>query len=370
MKPEIKVTYKAVDIAQKDGSMQLCWLPIYVLSNAQRLEINTSADAAFLSMSVGNALKIKLDQLKNVNAIAEKRKLLTWIDKKAKKHPAEVFMETRTFANNPQSLEPLLKLGFDKDKITQDLLIIARLHDIGRLGEVDLLSGKLVDLAAVYGKGYNHAFESSAILDRMGYTREEIILPVQYHGVLNFEESLKQDLRFQKLSDKEKERVLFYGYVIRDTDRLANWSEKRITGVKGCSEEHNPQYSRDYNTTDSQLQAVATGGTCDCRLARTYADALLRWISWADQMHFPSMKVQSNAAVNDLWNRYFEEIEAAWNQTPPQKRDAQKYADVLKKSILTKNAMMKRLNPVYEVPTDENKYIQAKVKALIRQQER
>ena len=365
MKPEIKVDYKSVDIVQKDGSMQRCRLPIYVLSNAQQLEINTAEEAAFLSRSVGNALEIKLNQLTNEEAIAEKRKLLAWIDKKAKKHTAEVVMETRTFADNFQSLEPLVKLGFDRDQVTQDLLIIAHLHDIGRLGEVDLLSGKLVDLAAVYGKGYNHAFESGVLLERMGYTREEIILPVQYHGVLNFEESLNQDSRFQKLSDKEKERVLFYGYVIRDTDRLANWSEKRVTGIKGCSEEHNPQYSRDYNTTDSLLQAVATGEICNSRLAQTYADAILRWISWADQMHFPSMKIQSNAAVHDLWDRYFEEIEVAWRQTPPQKRDAQKYAEVLTKSISAKNAMMKRLNPLYEAPADENERIQAKIKALI-----
>ncbi len=115
MKPEIKVDYKSVDIVQKDGSMQRCRLPIYVLSNAQQLEINTAEEAAFLSRSVGNALEIKLNQLTNEEAIAEKRKLLAWIDKKAKKHPAEVVMETRTFADNFQSLEPLVKLGFDRD---------------------------------------------------------------------------------------------------------------------------------------------------------------------------------------------------------------------------------------------------------------
>lgn len=294
-----------------DKSADECMLAAF--SSTKPVCINTAREAAKLSARLGEMLKTELNKLNEGNLNPVVQKSLDWIRKKAVNHPAEVYAQARLFAQTDDFCEPLEKQGYQQDRIREDLKIIAILHDIGRLGEINLQTGSIINMPLYKGKGFDHAFESAAILQRVGINRPEIVLPIKFHGVASFTGLLEKDELFSPLPVREKYRITAYTYALRDLDKLANIISKSKTGIKGCAETNNPRYCGNYQVSEAVLNHILKKEACLVTDEKTYGDAILRFISWTYSMHYPAMQKQADRFAIDLWSRLFEEIYNEYN---------------------------------------------------------
>ena len=131
-----------------------------------------------------------------------------WIQKKAAFHPAQMLKIADQIAQQPDFYQPLAQLGYEPKKIRSDVQMIAVLHDIGRLSEVDIKNGTKFDYTLVSKNQHDHAFESERILRSIGVERPEILLPIKYHGLVSFEFQIKQDPLFMTLNKKTQKQIM------------------------------------------------------------------------------------------------------------------------------------------------------------------
>lgn len=313
---------------------------------------NAMVFAAFLGRSVNQRLNLALE--KNKEESERIKKTMNWIDKKAKFHPWEMRHISDKISKMPEFLKELTVLGFSEKEIQKDIKLISILHDIGRLTEVDLKSVHKFDMSAVKGKGHDHAFESYEILLSVGFNRPEILLPVKYHGLLDFESNLKDDPMFEALSENEKKRVMSYTYAVRDADRTSNLLSYTIYGIKRCGEMSDPNYSpvlhpeKYYAVTPICVERLKRGECGRVSEAKTYLDTMLRFVSWSFQMHYTSVKkMVANDVTLKIWDRIFEQAEDEWNEAPV--KNLKKYTDTLNQLREAKQIVMKKLDPAHEI---------------------
>ena len=312
------------------------------------------AFAAFLSHAIKSRLKTVLKN--NPNEANRITKTMNWIEKKAKFHPWEMRQVADKIAQLPEFLDELTPLGFSKKTIQKDIRLISVLHDIGRLSEVDLNTAFKFDMSAVKGKGHDHAYESYEILKSVGMTRPEILLPVKYHGLLDFEPELQKDPMFKDLPEAEKKRIVSYTHAVRDADRTSNLLSYTIYGIKKCGEMNDPNYSpvlhpeKYYAVSPVCVERVQNGDCCRVNETKTYLDTMLKFISWSFQMHYSSVKkMVATDVISKIWDRIFEQAADEWNEAPV--KDAVKYDNTLKQLEKTKQIVMQKLDPTYTIQT-------------------
>ncbi len=314
------------------------------------------AFAAFLS----HAIKLRLNTVLENNKDDADRitKTMNWIEKKAKFHPWEMRHVADQIAQLPEFLNELKPLGFSEKEIQKDIRLISVLHDIGRLSEVDLNTAFKFDMSAVKGKGHDHAYESYEILKSVGMTRPEILLPVKYHGLLDFEPELQKDPMFKDLPEAKKKRIISYTHAVRDADRTSNLLSYTVHGIKKCGEMNDPNYSpvlhpeKYYAVSAACVERLQNGDCCRVNETKTYLDTMLKFVSWSFQMHYDSVKkMVAQNVISKIWDRIFEQAADEWNEAPV--KDAVKYDHTLKQLNNTKQIVMKRLDPTYVVQSAE-----------------
>lgn len=329
------------------------------------IQIETEAEAQELATHLGNLVMAKMADVRaNMTQEAQNdlEKSLNWIHKKATIHPAEVLESANAFNDSDEFLAPLEKLGISRAQALTDLKITCILHDIGRLGEMDLATGLIVKLSDFKGKGYDHSFESGTILKDLGFDRAEIALPVKYHGISDFENTINQDEAFLALDEVKKAQVLAYGYALRDCDRIGNFIPKSVTGIKGCSELRNPAYVGNYRVTDSIIERVCAHQGVIVKEEKTYLDAMVRWVSWSYQMRYDVMKKELAPLIHKLWDRIFEEADEEY-QNALEKMPLD-YADTLEKLLKARKASMQFLHAESMLDESTVSAIKAKTASL------
>lgn len=314
--------------------------------------LRTPMDAIYLSWYIGTLIRDDLKKLKlmatDTSVLKRIENTKKWVRKKAVLHSHAVHLEGNWIAQHPLFQQLAKDVGFSENDVKFKLQMITILHDIGRLCEVDIQSGCKFDLPNILGKGHDHAIESYEMLRRFGISDLIILLPIKYHGLLDFEETLQSDTEFCSLSQKQKEQVILLLYAVRDADMGANMFAYGRAGSKGCGERNDPRFKQTgacYITPicleDIYLKRKAQ--TCN---AKTFLDIQLRWIGWGFQLHFPFYKERvAQTSVSDMFERIFEEASDQFNGVSERINRTQ-YAQTLRQLRGAKKFVMQELNPV------------------------
>lgn len=349
----IEIIEEPYKIQQKDGTQKEGVYAKFHCPNGFPLsEVKYAmAFAAFLGHAINQRLDKVLEQ--NPQSAKQIKSTINWINKKAKFHPWEMRHIADDIAKMPEFLSELTSLGFSEAQIQKDIKLISVLHDIGRLSEVDLKTASKFNMPQVKGKGHDHAIESFEILQSVGLKQPEILLPVKYHGALNFEAALQKDPLYVSLPETEKKRIMSYTYAVRDADRTANLLSYTIDGIKRCGEMNDPNYSpvlhpeKYYAVSPKCVERVQQGDCCRVDETKTYLDTMLKFVSWSFQMHYDSVKkMVATDVISKIWDRIFEQAADEWNEAPT--KDVQKYTNTLNQLDETKRIVMQRLDPSYQ----------------------
>lgn len=270
------------------------------------MPLNSIGRAMALSSGLNRVMSERLDSIiasAPDDVAAKAGRLKNWSYKKTSEHPQEVVAEAEKIASSAE-----FNSAFKGTNIA-DLIRLARInayvHDIGRQGEIDLLNLCSVELSSIYGKGKDHAFESWKILKTAGVADQRILLPVRYHGLMAYKDELEADPDYANLPDAGKEEMIRHIDCLRDADKRANLISKAMNGMKGVGELNNPRYKGDYDITPEALDGVVNGTFCDVKKESHYLDAMLRWLSWFDQLVYKDAGAMKLNA--ELWSRTFEE---------------------------------------------------------------
>ncbi len=327
---------------------------------------SASALASGLDVAVNKILTRQIDN--NPDNRERLEKVMAWIDKKAKFHPWQMRREIKKISDMPEFYQELLDLGYRREQLREDLETIAILHDIGRLAEVDLKNIIKFDLKKV--KGFDHAFESVEILEAAGFARPEILLPIKYHGMLNFEQEMQKDPLFLSLNETEKKRVWSYSRASQDADRMSNMMSYAVYGCKKSAEMYDPNYSPEihpekyYAVTPICVERCQKGEQGRVSESKTYLDCLLRWIGWASLMHYDGVREQAaDRIVERMWDRTFEQAEEDFQKDP--NKNPQRYAATLKTLNETKMIVMSRLKPGYQPDQEKQDGLKYRIRSLL-----
>ena len=186
----------------------------------------------------------------------------------------------------------------------------------------------------------------------------EILLPIKYHGALNFEPELQADPLYVSLSDKDKKRIMSYTYAVRDADRTSNLLSYTVHGIKKCGEMNDPNYSpvlhpeKYYAVTPICVERLQREECLRTDETKTYLDTMLKFVSWSFQMHYDSVKkMVAQNVISKIWDRIFEQAADEWSEAPV--KDMTKYTNTLKQLTDTKEIVMKKLDPSYVVHVED-----------------
>lgn len=316
--------------------------------------LETSKDCFIFSWAISEhimvPLKKMLDDATNNGDTATAKKVMgaiNWLRKKAFKHSAEVRNEMKAMSEHPEFMksaneaklleiidetsfvmEEMSKnttilraaknLGLDGIYVKETMLKIAALHDIGRLGEIDLKSGTKfngpdmiaheIDGERTNVKGVDHAITSYEVAKANGITDPLILLPIKYHSVRNLESEIVNDPEFQVLDETKQAQVLLFGHAIRDADKIANLISYTKTGVKLCGEMSNPAFHGDCDVSTGVLEDFYNNKTVNVKETKTYLDAMFKFASWTYDLHFDFNKERAAKTILEpLFERMREE---------------------------------------------------------------
>ena len=205
-----------------------------------------------------------------------------WLIKKGRTHPHCVWTQMRNLLQQAEITADVEKHGVAREKLE----VIALLHDLGRLHEINPENGKFQKTQDVCA--CSHGDLSAQMLQRFGEDDCEILLPIKYHDRYNCHKNLFADADYRKLPDYVRERVYFMWRLLTDADRLGNFSVLAKVGLQGTSELLNPKLYSYAKISPEVQQAVMNDSLfsdgSDWR--QTYADVWVVFIDMIGLLHF------------------------------------------------------------------------------------
>ena len=232
-----------------------------------------------------------------------------WLIKKGHTHPCEVHQQVLNLMQQSEIATDIKKYGADETKLE----IIALLHDLGRLHEINPQSGKFQRIQDV--QPCSHGDLSAQMLREAGEDDWEILLPVKYHDKYDCKKNLFADADYQKLPNVERERIYFMWRLLTDADRLGNFAVIAKIGLQGMSELFDNRL-HSYAKISSEIQnAIMAGnffseGSFDWR--QTYADVWVVIMDMITLLHFDySRQVFIKNYLPQMKNFLFQELKQA-----------------------------------------------------------
>lgn len=292
------------------------------------MDISDVYFAKSVAKKLGNVVFPYLDNLiknaANKTDIQKYEKTRAWINKKAVWHPALVEKCTHELLQRMKNSIELKELNLSYKEIYEDLSIVAILHDIGRLSEIDIAQGIVTMKRS--GLNKNHAAISFDILEH-ARIKPEILLSIRYHEFADVEEASRDDI-YIKLATENRKIAEFYIRVLQDMDKTANLLERSKFGIKKCAEFFDPNYIQDYNLTEEYFEKAITGNYLNLKGGHLL-DAMMRFITWTYSIHFKQTKeILSGVLTNFFWQMYQEALREYENSTD---KDAVRLANTLEK---------------------------------------
>lgn len=281
----------------------------FVCFETKGVNISNIFSAKMLAKKMGQKVFPFLNKLskttKNKEQSAQILKTKAWIHKKSVWHPALVEKCTHQVLKKMQKASVLQNIPLAYKEIYTDASIIAILHDIGRLSEIDIAQGTVCMKRS--GLNKNHATISFDILE-YAKIKPEILLAIKYHEFADIKEASNDGI-YQKLNENGKTTANFYIRLLQDMDKTANLLERSKFGIKKCAEFNDPHYIQDYDLTEEYFQTAITGNYLNLKGGHLL-DAMMRFVTWTYSIHFKQTKeILSNVLTDFFWQMYQEALQ-------------------------------------------------------------
>ena len=294
-----------------------------------------------IAKKLGKTIFPYLDSLiKNATKTADLQKYektKSWIHKKAVWHPALVEKCTHLLLKKMKKSNQLKKIPLTYKEIYEDLSIVAVLHDIGRLSEVDIAQGSVNMKRS--GLNKNHAAISFDILEH-AKIKPEILLAIRYHEFADVNEAVNDEI-YKKLPHEKQEIAKFYIRVLQDMDKTANLSERSKFGIKKCAEFFDSHYVQDYNLTEEYFNSAISGNYLSLKGGHLL-DAMMRFVTWTYSIHFQETKNILSEILTEFFRQMYLEAWREYNNS--EDKVALRLANTLEKiTLLEKYAISDKL---------------------------
>ena len=314
----------------------------FVCFDAKGVCVSNVFSAKILAKKMGKKVFPFLNNLVETTKDKEKSakilKTKAWVFKKAVWHPMLVEKCAQKVLQKMKNSAQINEIPLPYKEIYKDVCIIAVLHDIGRLSEVDIAQGTVVMKGS--GLNKNHAAISYDILEN-ALIKPEILLAIKYHEFADIKEAV-QDEVYEKLPADNKKISEFYIRILQDMDKTANLLERSKFGIKKCAEFHDSCYIQDYDLTEEYFEQAMCGNYLNLKGGHLL-DAMMRFVTWTYSIHFVQTKeLLSSVLTNFFWQMY---LEAKREYDASKTKNAQKLADTLEKiTQLEDYAIVQRMN--------------------------
>lgn len=335
----------------------------FVSFNLSDVNISDVSGAKIIAKQMGEVIFPYLDRLiKNADSkenLQKYEKTKAWISKKAVWHPALVEKCTHKLLHKMKNGARLKEIPLAYKEIYEDLSVVAVLHDIGRLSEIDVAQGTVNMKRS--GLNKNHAAISFDILEH-AKIKPEILLSIRYHEFADIDEAVNDDI-YKKLSPVNQKIAEFYIRVLQDMDKTANLLERSKFGIKKCAEFFDPHYVQDYNLTEEYFETALAGKYLNLKGGHLL-DAMMRFVTWTYSIHFAETKeILSEILTDFFWQMYQE----AWREYDfSEDKDAARLANTLEKiTRLEDYAIAKRMG--IKVSSENRRKIKVQIEKLKRQ---
>ena len=302
--PQINVKYVQTKEETENGKINRK----FICFDSKKVDISSILAAKILAKKMGKKFFPLLENLlkstKNHEKSAQILKTKAWVYKKAVWHPALVEKCTHKALYKMKKAKTFTSFPLSYKEIYNDVSIVAILHDIGRLSEVDITQGAVCMKHS--GLNKNHAAISFDILEYANI-KPEILLAIKYHEFADVEEA-KNDEIYKSLPEKNKTIAQFYIRLLQDMDKTANLLERSKFGIKKCAEFFDPHYLQDYALTDEYFVKAINGNYLNIKSGHLL-DAMMRFVTWTYSIHFIQTKeILSEVLTNFFWQMYREAI--------------------------------------------------------------
>lgn len=300
----------------------------FVCFDAKDVDISNIFAAKRLAKKMGQNVFPFLNKLSKATTdkeqLAKISKTKAWVHKKAVWHPTLVEKCTHILFHKMKNSGELKNIPLSYSQVYKDTSIVAILHDIGRLSEIDIAQGIVCMKRS--GLNKNHAAISFDILEH-AEIKPEILLAIKYHEFADIEEASNDNI-YQKLKPENKKIADFYIRILQDMDKTANLLERSKFGIKKCAEYNDPYYVQDYDLTDEYFQKAITGNYLNLKGGHLL-DAMMRFVTWTYSIHFTQTKeILSQVLTNFFWQMYQEALREYTNSP---NKNSQQLANTLEK---------------------------------------
>jgi hypothetical protein len=306
----------------------------FVFFNADNTVIDNVFAARMLAKKMGQKVFPFLNKLsevtKNEEQLAKILKTKSWVYKKAVWHPAIVEKCTHKVLREMKKSEIFASFPLSYKEIYKDTSIIAILHDIGRLSEVDIAQGTVV--TKHNGLNKNHADIGFDILEH-AKIKPEILLAIKYHEFIDIEEALNDEI-YKKLAPENKKIAEFYVRMLQDMDKAGNLVERAQNGAKKSAEYFNDLYKKDYCLTEEYYK-IAMSGKYLPVMEGHLLDVMLHYVTWGYDAHYKETKEILASVLSDIFLRIYEEIWEEYNNS--QDKNVTRLVNVLDKIMKLEN---------------------------------
>ena len=300
----------------------------FVCFDAKAVQLSTVLAAKMLARKMGKKvfpfLKVLIRTAKDEEKSAKILKTKAWVYKKAVWHPALVEKCAQKIIQKMKNGNELKNISLPYKEICKDASIIAILHDVGRLSEVDIAQGAVVMKGS--GLNKNHAAISYDILEH-ALIKPEILLAIKYHEFADIKEAVDDDI-YKKLSPEKKKISEFYIRLLQDTDKTANLLERSKFGIKKCAEFYDSRYIQDYDLTEEYFKKAMSGNYLNLKGGHLL-DAMMRFVTWTYSIHFVQTKEVLSGVLTDFFSQMY--LEAQREYDASEAKDPQKLANTLEK---------------------------------------
>ena len=304
--PQINLGHFTSTEETENGSI----LHDFVSFNLSDVNISDVSGAKIIAKQMGKVIFPYLDRLiKNADSesnLQKYEKTRAWISKKAIWHPALVEKCTHKLLHKMKKGAYLKEIPLAYEDIYEDLSIVAVLHDIGRLSEIDVAQGTVNMKRS--GLNKNHAAISFDIL-KQAKIKPEILLSIRYHEFSGVDEAVNDDI-YKNLNPVSQKIAEFYICVLQDMDKTANLLERSKFGIKKCAEFFDPHYVQDYNLTEEYFETALAGNYLNLKGGHLL-DAMMRFVTWTYSIHFTETKENLSEVLTDFFWQMYQE---AWRE--------------------------------------------------------
>lgn len=302
----------------------------FVSFNLADTEISDVSKAKIIAKKMGEMIFPYLDNLiKNADSeanLSKYEKTRAWIHKKAVWHPALVEKCTHKLLQKMKNGAELKQFPLEYKEIYNDLSIVAVLHDIGRLAEIDVAQGTVNMKRS--GLNKSHAAISFDILEHAAI-KPEIILSIKYHEFAGVNEAMNDDI-YKVLKPENQKIADFYIRVLQDMDKTANLTERSKFGIKKCAEFFDPHYIQDYDLTEEYYNKAISGDYLNIKGGHLL-DAMMRFVTWTYSIHFTETKEILAEVLTDFFWQMYQEAQREYDNSAD--KDSLRLARTLQKII-------------------------------------